>query len=66
MGAVHGVYIKYVCLSTLSYVGYNILNPHDAASTEEKTNQLAWTMIRIFYLVVHYRQLIMSKKVTPR
>ena len=45
MGAVHGVYMKYVCLSALSYVGYNVLSTHDAASTEEKTSQHDRTMI---------------------
>lgn len=37
MGAVHGVYLKYVGMSALSFVGYNMLNT-DGSSTDSSTS----------------------------
>eukprot|EP00536_Pseudo-nitzschia_multiseries_P014480 jgi/Psemu1/291474/fgenesh1_pg.711_\ len=34
MGAVHGVYLKYVALSGLSFVGYSVLGPPDGAASD--------------------------------
>lgn len=32
MGTVHGVYLKYVALSGMSYAGYSVLSSHDAST----------------------------------
>jgi len=46
MGAVHGVYLKYVGLSAVSFIGYNILSPDAAiSSTTDQKGAFHQTML---------------------
>lgn len=38
MGAVHGVYLKYVGISAVSFVGYNMLSPDDSSADVSSTS----------------------------
>jgi len=60
MGAVHGVYLKYVAMSALSFVGYNMLSPDGSStddvssSSEDKAAQRALMMGMIPSLILGY------------
>ena len=48
MGTVHGVYLKYVGMSALSYVGYSLLSGDDDSSSASSTNATN-SMLRLMF-----------------
>jgi len=63
MGAVHGVYLKYVGLSAISFVGYSMLSPQDAEykpfpTEQNATHQAMMLMEMIPSLILGYSAIL--------
>lgn len=59
MGAVHGVYLKYVAASALSLIGYNLLSSSSASSSSDAANQgMAMQPAAALRLILGYSALV--------